>query len=308
MNEEKVYSPITNSLNTKKIGTVSVSQIINDYKKILPYINVNEYFKGLDDLDIYECCDTNYRFFYPLNIEGNEKYYSYLGSLPWYYSNWKWEHKIASDNIRKKDKVLEVGSGKGAFIINVEKKIGCKCVGLELNPDIEEVCKNEKIDLRNETIQYHAVNNIDVYDVVCSFQVLEHISDVKKVIESMLICLKKGGLLIISVPNNDSFLKDNKSPSRVLNMPPHHVGLWNNKSLNSIANIFDLKIKSIGFEPLQESNLDTYIFTIFKKFFKYDFLLSFLWKIYFHKIIRIFIRRRMNTIIGHTIIAIYEKK
>ena len=91
-------------------------------------------------------------------------------------------------------------------------------------------------------------------------------------------------------------------------MPPHHVGLWNNKSLNSIANIFDLKIKSIGFEPLQESNLDTYIFTIFKKFFKYDFLLSFLWKIYFHKIIRIFIRRRMNTIIGHTIIAIYEKK
>lgn len=106
------------------------------------------------------------------------------------------------------------------------------------------------------------LQNYEKYDVVCTFQVLEHIHNVREFIQSMIHCTRKGGKIIISVPNNDAFILKCDS-IQTLNRPPHHVGLWNLNSLISLTKLFNLKIDSVALEPLQHYHLD-YVLSITK--------------------------------------------
>ena len=302
-----INSSITNSSNTTKIKNINVRYIIKTYKKILPNLEIEKYFDGLSNIEIYECDDTGYKFFHPQNLHGDKEFYYALGKLPWYYSNWKFEHESALKYINEKSKVLEVGAGKGHFLKQVVKRLNCSCVGLELNPDIENIQKENRFVLKNESIEEHCVKNKEIYDVVCSFQVLEHISEVNSFIESMLSSLKPGGRLIIGVPNNDSFIKDNPLNTKVLNMPPHHMGLWNKKSLSNIAKVYDLELENLILEPLQKSNITTYIATRAKKILINNFIFRIYWKLNFHKLSRFYVKKKLHKIDGHSIIAIYKK-
>ena len=101
----------------------------------------------------------------------------------------------------------------------------------------------------NQTIQEFAKKNSQKFDVVCSFQVLEHVADVKNFISSSLAVLRPGGRMIISVPNNDAELI--KQNDFILNLPPHHMGLWDLNSLIKLQHFFALRVESIHLEPLQ---------------------------------------------------------
>jgi 2-polyprenyl-3-methyl-5-hydroxy-6-metoxy-1,4-benzoquinol methylase len=239
-------SVLTNK-ETQLERKIECFKIIGDYKKILHY-DVSYLFNDITEIEVYKCLETGYRFFYPFNISGDTKFYEFLQLYDWYYMPWKWEHEQASRLIEKKMKVLEVGCGQGDFLLRAKKDFGAECVGLEFNEKAINDSKLKGLNILSESIENHSINNMDKYDIVCSFQVLEHISNVKSFIESQILCLKKNGLLIISVPNNDSFLDKSYN---ILNMPPHHMGLWNRKSLKSLANLFGLEVIKISLEPLQ---------------------------------------------------------
>ena len=65
----------------------------------------------------------------------------------------------------------------------------------------------------------------------------------KKFIETSLKLLRKGGKLILSVPNHDSFM--GLDDENFLDMPPHHMGLWNEKSLVAIQKFFPIVVSKI---------------------------------------------------------------
>jgi hypothetical protein len=54
------------------------------------------------------------------------------------------------------------------------------------------------------------------------------------------------------VPNNNPYLFVNDK-YHTLNLPPHHAGLWDKKSLKALEKAFPIKIDSIEFESLQVS-------------------------------------------------------
>ena len=124
--------------------------------------------------------------------------------------------------------------------------------GLELNPNAVKKCKEKGLNVENNLIENEAFTNIEYYDSVCHFQVLEHIFSVNEFIGASLKTLKKGGKLIIGVPNNNPFLFISDK-WHILNLPPHHAGLWNEKSLESLEKVFPIKLKKIEFEPLVNS-------------------------------------------------------
>ena len=68
-------------------------------------------------------------------------------------------------------------------------------------------------------------------------------------IKDSLLALKPNGKLIIGVPNNNPFLFVNDK-YHTLNLPPHHAGLWNKKSLKSLEQIFNIELVSLQYEPL----------------------------------------------------------
>ena len=249
----KVKSPLTGLPRTRLDKTLDAEFIIQSYKKQL-HIDVSRFFQGIKKIQIYKCLDTGYRFYYPFNTSGDSKFYEYLEKFPWYYMDWKWEHKIASNLIKPKNRVLEIGCGRGSFIKKIQQK-GADCIGLELNENAVSYGQDKKVNILKESIQNHAKNNNERYDVVCSFQVVEHIAKIKEFLQSSINVLKPGGRLVISVPNNDSLILKYYD-NIVLNMPPHHMGMWDINSLISIQKKFNLQLDNVFFEPLQNYHLE----------------------------------------------------
>ena len=305
MKSLEAKSPLTNSNNVKQKIIIKTDFLIKEWEK--SNIDVARFFLGLKEIYLYECLDTGFKFFYPLNLEGDSRFYEDLQKFSWYYMNWKWEYEKVLGLIQSDFSVLEIGCGPGDFLKKLKEK-NIKAVGLEFNDEAIRKCEEKKITVYQETIQKHALNNAEKYDLVCSFQVMEHIAKIKDALTASLATLKPGGLLIISVPNDDSFIKND--PYNLMETPPHHMSRWNKKSLESIARIFNLELLDIYFEPLQDYNYRYYykiicgdrIDKIFGPLGKYINLI--LGKISLYLMVHTNLPQKIK---GHTIMAVYQK-
>lgn len=300
----KVLSPLTKN-ECIKIKSISVKKLKKQYLNNFN-INVSSFFKNLDEIHIYECKNTGYQFYYPFYISGNSKFYEELQNFDWYYMPWKWEHKTTLEYLNGNEKILEVGSGGLGFIEKLTNE-GFDITGLELNEDSIKKANIKGLKVFNESIQDYSLKNKEKYDIVCSYQVLEHITEVYSFIRAQIDCLKKGGKLIVSVPNNYSFL--GYDTNNYLNMPPHHMGLWSEKSLKSLTKVFkEIKLKEVIFEPLQIYHKNYFIDTM-SKYYTNKLKLS---NPIFNKILNKLISKTSflfsKKIKAFTIQVIYEKK
>ena len=304
MLNKTINSKLDHASRATLVKKLRVTKIISEYKKQLN-IDVSEYLKGIDEVGIYECVKTNYKFYYPFNVDGDSQFYEKLQDFDWYYMPWKWEHEISKRFIKSTDKILEIGSGGLGFVKKMNDD-NYMITGLELNEDSILKAKEKKLNIVSNTVQYHASLNAGVYDIVCSYQVLEHISEVNSFIQAKIDCLKPGGKMIIAVPNNDSFIKYTRN--FILNGPPHHMGLWSKSSLLSVAKLFDLKVQQVLYEPLQIYHAENYVnLTIERKIFKYSILRKLYRRLKLKKHFISFVTYFRNLIKGHTILVVYQK-
>jgi 2-polyprenyl-3-methyl-5-hydroxy-6-metoxy-1,4-benzoquinol methylase len=230
-------------------------------------VDIENIFLNYKKLELYRCQDCTLKFYYP-SIVGSESFYKKVSTFDWYYLVDKEEYNLASTYIKEDDKVLEVGAGMGMF----SKKIKSNdYTGLEISQSAIEKAKEKSISLSKEFIEDHSRRFYEKYDVVCSFQVLEHVFNPYEFLKNCLDSLKPNGLFIIAVPSEDSFLT--YSVNQIFNLPPHHVTRWTDKSLNYIADVFKLKIINIHHEQLQNIHLQWYArtsaFIILSKIFNY---------------------------------------
>lgn len=233
-------SPVTKKNNTSLADTFLSKDIIRLYKDQLD-MDVSRFFLNREEFYLYRDNDTGYRFYYPQGLDGDGKFYEALQNRlgEEYYHTWKFENQLAYEEIKQGDKVLDIGCGIGNFLSRARERT-TEVYGLELNEKAVEECRKKGLTVFCELIQEHSVTHEDFYDIVCMFQVLEHIYDVKDFLEASLKVLKPGGKIIIGVPNSEPyFLGYDKYCT--LNLPPHHMGLWNKKVFNKVAGLFNLK-------------------------------------------------------------------
>jgi 2-polyprenyl-3-methyl-5-hydroxy-6-metoxy-1,4-benzoquinol methylase len=295
-------SPLNKSSNVSLINTINKEWIITQYKKNYN-IDVSNYFQTIENIEVYRCDETGYKFYFPLNLGGNSEFYIHFQKFTWYYMPWKWEHSITYDLIKQGDKILEVGCGQGAFLKKIVTQKNIECVGVEMNKSAVYDAPNLKII--NSSIEEFSSLNENIYDLVCSFQVIEHISEVNSFIYSKIKSLKPGGSLIICVPNNDSIIF--KGIDHDLNMPPHHMGLWNTESLTSLERIFDIKLEKIFYEPLQDYHFNLYEQIVLGKKIKNKILVKIILKIKKIFAINSNLNKIANEIHGNSILAHYKK-
>ncbi len=233
-------SPVTGRNNTKLTDVFFSGDIIQLYKVQLG-IDVSAFFSGNNTFFLYQCNETGYRFYHPQGMEGDGEFYGTLQQslADDYYHEWKFENQLALDVIKQGDVVLDIGCGIGNFLVRAKEK--ATVTGLELNEKAIQICRQRGLNVLNEMIETHALNYAGHYDVVCLFQVLEHIYEVKPFLENALQVLKPRGKLVIGVPNNEPyFLGYDKYCT--LNLPPHHMGLWNATVFEKMAPLFNLEM------------------------------------------------------------------
>jgi len=234
---------------------ISANQISDLYGPDFREIILEE-LKGVSSISYVECLNCGLHFFYP-PISASEKFYNLKNKSESYYLDEKQEYVFAKNFIDPSKNVLEIGCGKGAFAKHIKPKA---YTGLEFSSDAIRLANQEGISVIRTDIQNFSKNCDQKFDVVCFFQVLEHIPNPHLFIESALSCLGNNGLMIVSVPNNDTYLS--LMLGCALNMPPHHVTRWTVKAVSSIAKIFDLDFIDMDFEQLSDLHLNDFANTV----------------------------------------------
>jgi 2-polyprenyl-3-methyl-5-hydroxy-6-metoxy-1,4-benzoquinol methylase len=250
-----INSPLTGSDAVTPVMEFSTAFISDGYKNELG-IDVSEYFVGQKEIKLYKCNKTGYRFFHPAHLAGNESLYKHLEQYDWYYSRWKWENDFAMKQMQKNDRVLDIGCGDGFFLDGLRKN-GIQCEGIETNHSAALKAGAKGHVIHEMLIQNFSADHNSVYDIVCAMQVLEHIYDVADFVSHAMKIVKPGGKLIIAVPNNNPFLY-RYDACTLLNLPPHHMGWWNEESLYNAAEYFKADSCTVTAEPLQDNERYTY--------------------------------------------------
>lgn len=250
-----MINPINPEYKAVIVDSISVKELKQAYLGQFD-VDVSRYFDGLDKIDIYQCLNTKYRFFYPFEIIGDAEFYENLSLSKKDYYHSRWEHKLALHYANEGAKWLEIGSGDSYFLnkLRINGAIG---TGLELNQIEGEKAKKNGLNVISEDF-FIFENNGEKYDVICLFQVLEHISDVSEFFKKVISLLKPNGKLIFSVPNSNPYLYY-YDKYHTLNLPPHHMGLWNKQSIELVGRDFGFIIKEISVEKLYSKELNVVI-------------------------------------------------
>lgn len=222
--------PICDSDQVSQIDKISIERVIEGYKTSNLNIDIRHLLPPGDGfLHLLKCQSCDAQWFQPMST-GDDELYAELQKHNWYYQNDKPEHAHAAKLIAPGSRVLEVGCGSGAFAAYLDPSISYR--GIEFNDGALARARRAGLDVTMKSIEAIAEEQPKAYDVVCHFQVMEHVSDVPKFMRACVGALRDGGLLLVSVPADDSFLRI--AAASWLNMPPHHVTRWSDRALRNL--------------------------------------------------------------------------
>ncbi|OGW83300.1 MAG: methyltransferase type 11 [Omnitrophica bacterium GWA2_52_8] len=106
-------------------------------------------------------------------------------------------------NVRK-DSVLEIGAAFGTFCEELKSRNYFKrIVGLEQTPDLAAACRKKGFEVIESPLEKVSLKN--AFNVVASFEVIEHVFSPRGFVASCRELLTPGGILLLTCPNGKGF-------------------------------------------------------------------------------------------------------
>ncbi len=268
-------------------------------------IDVQAELHAVNRINKWYCDDCSFVFYDPI-LAGSENLYRELQKSIFYYMQGKWEHAVVLPFFKSGMFVLEVGCGTGSFLEKLSVIRGITCNGLELNSDAVEIAKSKGLAVHKQDLHSFASTYPQSFDVVASFQVLEHLPDPRAFLSNCITVLKPGGILLVGVPNNAGFLRH--TTNDLLNMPPHHIGLFTPDVFRAITRYFDITLESILFEPLADYHTTWYCNVQIDKLLSRCYMPWRIVKTLRRTLPIILTRLRLQRLLtGHTMLAVFRK-
>lgn len=228
-------------------------------ERFLELVSHIEVLWGQHSCEFVQCDYCKFCYSHPY-IAGDERFYT-LAYERSGYPSWKWEFQLTYDVLNKYSRsdltLLEIGAGDGKFVKRISKYILQKenifCTEFSEYGRLEI----EKLGVKCLSEDFRNLTDPDLkesLDVVCMFQVLEHMDRLEILFQKLNWLIKSGGSLFIAVPN-PSRVEFNELNGALLEMPPNHIGRWNKKCFEIIGNrhgfhIEDYKIEEGNFIPM----------------------------------------------------------
>ena len=127
--------------------------------------------------------------------------------------------------------LLEVGAAYGTFCEEMQSRGHFKrIVAVEPTPDLARTCRSKGIETIETPIEKLVVKPEDLFDVIVSFEVIEHLFSPKDFVLHCGRMLKPGGLFIVTCPNAEGF--DIAVLGQLCNNVDHeHLNYFNPSSL-----------------------------------------------------------------------------
>lgn len=238
VSKEELYDcPICHSKNFMMVGKFSIDAMIDVWVR---RINFNPI------ADVYRHCYLEKRrcmncglYFYNYHLPDSEIFYATLEKRieTGYYPQYREEYGDASQYIDKlkPQSLIEIGSGTGNFIERIRHMVP-ETVASEYNREAAKICLQKNI----KTIPIDIAKIQNKFDIVCAFEVLEHVWDNDTFMQNCVNLLHKKGKIIFSTPDPEGILTINENGW--LNLPPHHQFDFSYQTFEFLAQKYGLTI------------------------------------------------------------------
>lgn len=227
--------------------------------------HIGSLWKG-DRCEIVRCTNCGLSFAHPYEA-GDVTFYT-LAYERTGYPEWKWEFQITRDTLQKlrlRDfHLLEVGAGNGAFVQRVAPSLTPK----------DHVLTTEFSDYGARAIRDYGISCLSEdfrslcqpamngrFDVVCLFQVLEHLDRLDTLFAQINQFTKPAAHVFFAVPNG-RIIEFNEQHEGLLDMPPNHIGRWTREAFSIFGKRHGWSLAAHEIEPESLSSK-------FKLFVKY---------------------------------------
>ena len=156
---------------------------------------------------------------------------------------------------RKTNKLIDVGCGIGYFLEEAKKK-GWEVYGTEFTDEAIRICSKKGIKMNKGILDPENYDGQE-FDIITSFEVIEHINNPQTELANFYKILRKGGLVYCTTPNFNSLLRYRlKEKYNVLGYP-EHLSYYTPKSLKFIFNRSGFKTKKIKATGISFTRLKT---------------------------------------------------
>ena len=166
-----------------------------------------------------------------------------------------WFREILDENLSKtKGVALEIGCVPGNFLVYLCKTFGYSPEGIDFD--------QRTFEITSQTLKDNGLNNYKIYqedfnkwkpkkkyDLVCSFGFIEHFDNAKEIVQRHIDLTKKGGKIVITIPNFGGFNGFLRRLVDKPNLEKHNTKIMNLNFFQEIAieNKNNLKIKYLGY-------------------------------------------------------------
>jgi len=152
--------------------------------------------------------------------------------------------------------LLEVGASSGQFLNSIKNQVAL-VNAIELDRDCCSFMQEElEIEADFEFLGNSKFAN-KTYDLVCAFQVMEHVVNPAYFLKDLIRATKKGGTIFIEVPNLDDPLLSiwDNTPYRKFFYHSAHLHYFTGNSLQQVAIDAGFLPKNIQVKYIQDYNL-----------------------------------------------------
>jgi 2-polyprenyl-3-methyl-5-hydroxy-6-metoxy-1,4-benzoquinol methylase len=206
--------------------------------------NIN-HLDGYQSHYLSKCSNCKFVFCYkiPTEQELNDyyKFYNYSDNSKVSPITIKSYHKLLDEfeKYRKTNKIIDVGCGAGYFLEEAKKR-GWEVYGTEYSEKAVEVCLNKGINIKKGKLDDKLFEGME-FDIVTSFEVIEHINNPNEEVAFFNKLLRKGGLFYCTTPNFNCVLRYYFKSNYSIITYPEHLAYFTKSTLKKL-------IKQQGFK------------------------------------------------------------
>lgn len=206
---------------------------------------LNEYFPKHQ---LLKCKDCDFVFMekIPTEVELDEHYakYDYSGNTFLSPLTVKRYDELLKEfeKYRETNRILDVGCGRGWFL-QVAKQHGWEVYGTEYSDEAIKLNRSKGIQIEQGSLQASSFEGMQ-FDVVTSFEVIEHINNPIEEIRYIHKLLRKGGLFYCTTPNFNAYLRYYLKEEYNVIGYPEHLSYYTKNTLKKL-------LKDQHFKPIK---------------------------------------------------------
>ncbi len=147
------------------------------------------------------------------------------------------------EKYRVTNRMLDVGCGIGYFLEEAKKR-GWEVYGTEYTDVAVDICKDKGIIMHSgmlNTVNY----DLESFDVITSFEVLEHIYNPLEELSSFYQLLRKEGAVYVTTPNFNSLLRYRLKADYDMICYPEHLSYYTPRTLKNVFEKSGFTVKKI---------------------------------------------------------------